>query len=96
MLASHDAMQQYPFKQFAHTLDQRKTPMLTQIQTDISEFLKTEANAAVVRACSGGSTADANIAEAQELLALRARMIARAQPSLSASQLELPFFKKAA
>ncbi len=89
-------MQQYRFKKFVHTPDQRKTPMLTQIQTDISEFLKAEANAAVARACSGGSTADASIAEAQELLALRARMIARAQPSLSVSQLELPFFKKAA
>ena len=96
MLATHVAMQQYSFKNFIHTPGQQKSPMLTQTQADISEFLKAEANAAVARACSGGSTADANIAEAQELLALRARMIARAQPSLSASQLELPFFKKAA
>lgn len=69
---------------------------MNQVQREITEFLKTEASDAMVRACRGGVRADDAIAEAQELLALRARIAARNTPANDASQLELPFLKKAA
>lgn len=71
--------------------------MISLAQRDLIDFLKTEANAAMSRACRGNlRVANTNIAEAQELLALRARLLSRLTPAMNDAQLELPFLKQAA
>jgi hypothetical protein len=74
----------------------RMTPMMTQAQTELVDFLKSEASAAMARACRSDIAAHNDIAEAQELLALRARLLARHAPAFDVAQMELPFLRKAA
>lgn len=70
---------------------------MTHSQRDLTDFLKSEANAAMARACQGNlRSANTNISEAQELLALRARLLSRLSPANETVQFELPFLKQAA
>ena len=75
-----------------------RTPaMITESRRELVQFLNEEANAVIVRACHiQGSGANALIEEAQELLALRTRLVERYAPRPGQDQLEFPFLKKAA
>lgn len=70
---------------------------MNQSQRDLAQFLNEEANGAIARAChTTGSKANALIEEAQELLALRTRLVERYSPRAIEDQLAFPFLMKAA
>ena len=70
---------------------------MTETQRDLAKFLNDEANIVIARACHAtGAKANSLIEEAQELLALRTRLVERYAPRTSIDQLEFPFLMKAA
>lgn len=70
---------------------------MTDTQRDLAKFLNEEANAAIARAChTNGTTANALIEEAQELLSLRSRLVERYAPRDNVHQFEFLFQMQAA
>jgi hypothetical protein len=71
--------------------------MLTQHRNDLVRFLTDSAHEAAASArIATGDTSRALAQEAEELMTLRARVLAHAQARDEAAQLQLPFEHKAA